>query len=63
MGGKSKSHCRSRDFPVETVYYLECWQGRTSVYQSLSHDDRQKVMFTGSCDALLVYHVTGGGIL
>ena len=32
-------------------------------YQSLIHDDQQKVMFTGSCDALSVYHVTGGGIL
>ena len=32
-------------------------------YRSLSHDDQQKVMFTGSCDALSVYHVTGGGIL
>ena len=34
-------------------------------YRSLSHDDQQKVMFTvtGSCDALSVYHITGGGIL
>ena len=32
-------------------------------YRSLSHDDQQKVMFTGSCDALSVYHVTDGGIL
>ena len=35
-----------------------CW-----FYRSLSHDDQQKVMFTGSCDALTVYHVTGSGIL
>ena len=34
-------------------------------YRSLSHDDQQKVMFTvtGSCDALSVYHIIGGGIL
>ena len=32
-------------------------------YRSLSHDNQQKVMFTGSCDALSLYHVTGGGIL
>ena len=32
-------------------------------YRSLSHDDQQKVIFTGSCDALSVYYVTGGSIL
>ena len=32
-------------------------------YRSLSHCDQQKVMFTGSCDASSVCHVTGGGIL
>ena len=32
-------------------------------YRSLSHCDQQKVMFTGSYDALSVYHVAGGSIL
>ena len=61
IGGKGESHCRSCDFPVEIVY---AGKEGCRFYQSLSHDDQQKVMFmAGSCDALSVHHVTGGGIL
>ena len=31
MGGKGESHYESCDLKVETVYYLECRQGRASV--------------------------------
>ena len=62
VGGKGESHVISqwKQFTIWNAGKEGC-----HFYRSLSHDDQQKVMFTvtGSCDALSVYHITGGGIL
>ena len=50
MGGKGESHCGSCDLKVGKFTIWNASKEGCQFYQSLSHDDQLKVMFTVSCD-------------